>query len=357
MRPAIAIAVTAAIFVYGSRSSVASAASTGGSVAPQGAAATPWTAADALLDAAVPRIGGSVLLVMKDGRLVHRRAFGGFNVDTRVPIASASKWLSAAAILALVDRGALGLDDKARKYIPALIGDKAAITVRQLLSHTSGLPEEARCLNTRTTTLEACVNEIAAAPLLSAPGVRFRYGGPSMQVAGRIAEVAGRQPWHELFRDLIADPVGLAHTTFEGLVDTANPRIAGGAFSTADDYAAFLEMIRNGGMAGARRVLSEESIEAMQRDQTNGVPLSATPYSAFAGLDPALPLTRYGLGVWLDRIDARTGRGVELSAQGAFGFSPWIDRDRRVAGVLVVRSGLTRVMPVYLQLRQILREI
>jgi hypothetical protein len=65
-------------------------------------------------------------------------------------------------------------------------------------------------------------------------------------------------------------------------------------------------------------------------------------------------LTRYGLGEWRERVDA-TGRAVEVSSQGAFGFSPWIDKERMLVGVLMLRSSLIQVMPVYLDLKQIVR--
>ncbi|MBK9657250.1 MAG: beta-lactamase family protein [Rhodanobacteraceae bacterium] len=102
------------------------------------------------------------------------KAFGNYTLDQRVPIASASKWLSAAVIARLVDRGVLRWDDRIERYLPNAPADKRAITLRQLFSHTSGLTgAPAFCLGDPTASLQACVDNILATPLLYAPGRGF----------------------------------------------------------------------------------------------------------------------------------------------------------------------------------------
>jgi CubicO group peptidase (beta-lactamase class C family) len=85
-------------------------------------------------------LDGACLLVVKDGKTIYEQCFGKYKPDTLVSIASASKWLSAATIMTLVDAGKLSLDDSVSKYLPKFTGTKGEITIRQLLSHTSGLP-------------------------------------------------------------------------------------------------------------------------------------------------------------------------------------------------------------------------
>jgi hypothetical protein len=104
-------------------------------------------------------------------------------------------------------------------------------------------------------------------------------------------------------------------------------------------------------------VLSEASVDEMLRDQTNGVPIEFSPYQQYGHLDPTFPSLRYGVGNWLERVDAETGEVVENSSQGAFGCSPWIDRRRNLAGILLVYSQGEKVQPVYVELKALVREI
>ena len=300
--------------------------------------------------------GGASIAIVQNGKVILRRHYGTFADETVVPIASASKWISAAVIMSVVDEGKLSLDDRVIKYIPSFSGDKSSITIRQLLSHTSGLPADSGlrssgCLSDRFTTLAACAGEIAAGPLIAAPGTEFNYGGLSMQVAGRVAEIVEAKPWEEIFQQRIARPLALTTMTYGS---SANPFIAGSVRSSLDDYVRFLQMILNRGVVNGRTILSAASVDEMQKDQTRGAAIGFTPYEKYGYLDAGLPSTRYGLGEWRERVDA-TGRAVEVSSQGAFGFSPWIDKERMLVGVLMLRSSLIQVMPVYLDLKQIVR--
>ncbi len=318
-----------------------------------------FAAVDQLLSASLPALGGGAsLLLAQNGDVVYRKAFGDLTLDSAVPIASASKWLSAAVIMSLVDEGKFSLDDTTGRFLPTFTGEKARITVRQLFSHTSGLPTgDAGCLGDRSTTLAACVDEISTLPLIGPPGAQFAYGGYSMQVAGRIAEIAGGKSWRQLFRERVTEPLGMSRTTFDVLGPTDNPRIAGGAISTLDDYGTFVRMISAGGTWNGRRVLSPEAVADMQADQTYGAPIVYSPYTQFASLQPALAATRYGIGEWREAVDPVTFAAREVSSQGAFGFSPWVDLRRRLAGVLLVYTRLSSAMPIYLELKNRIRQI
>lgn len=289
------------------------------------------------------RLRGAVMLLAKNNQVIYEKAFGDYSLTTVVPIASATKWISASVIMSLVDEGKLSLDTPISKYLPNFTGKKGTITLRQLLSHTSGLPGNHRCLSKPSMTLAGCVDEISEVSLQSDPGREFRYGGVSFQVAGRIAEVVSGKSWKELYEEKIKIPLNMAHTGY-GLVN--NPRIAGGASSTVEDYANLLQMHLNNGVFKGKQVLSTPSVEEMQRDQTFGVPLAYTP----------LPDNRrYGLGAWRDLVDSN-GRARQLSSPGAFGFSPWIDRQRNLLGVFLVRDRLGNVLPLVRDMQQVVRD-
>lgn len=257
-------------------------------------------AIDPLIEANLERLGGGASIVLvQQGRVVFLKHYGDFDSSTVVPIASASKWVSASVIMALVDEGKLSLDDRVSQYIPSFTGDKSAITIRQLFSHTSGLPSDTglgsnNCLSDRFTTLAACAEEIARLPLVAGPGTEFRYGGASMQVGGRVAEIADGRSWDRIFEQRIARPLGMTTMSYGFLGN--NPLIGGGARSNLDDYLRFLTMIANDGVFEGQRLLSAAAIAEKQMDQTRGAAIVESPYVRFAYIDPAFALTRYGLG-------------------------------------------------------------
>lgn len=312
---------------------------------------------DRFLAAAVPELGGGcALLVVRDGKVLYQSSFGSVDVGKSIRIASATKWLTGAVLLSLVDEGKLGLDDPASRYLPGLGGDKAGITVRHLLSHTSGLPMTHPALDRRDISLREAVDAIAAAPLMSAPGQICVYGDASIQVAGRIAEIASGRSWTALFTSKISVPLGMTHTSCEGFESTSNPHLAGGAVSTAGDYANFLVMLLGKGEYLGRRVLSRSAVEEMFRDQTRGSPLRFNPFEFFAELHPEWRKVRYGICTWLEVFDGATGTVLEASAPGVFGFCPWIDIRRNLAGVFVAQTGMEKALPAYLKLKALIRK-
>ena len=290
------------------------------------------------------RFEGASVLLMRDNRLIYKRTFGDYSLNTVVPVASATKWISASVIMSLVDEGKLSLDAPISQYLPKLTGQEGSITLRQLLSHTSGLRGFNRCLGDESTTLAKCTDQIFQVGLKVDPGTEFSYGGVSFQVAGRLAEVVSGKSWKTLFEERIKKPLNMVNTTYG---DTENPRIAGGAVSTLQDYANLLQMHVNGGMFNGKRVLSAASVDEMQRDQTRGVPIVLTPYK---------DNRRYGLGEWRDIVDAK-GKAIQLSCQGAFGFSPWIDPQRKLLGVFLVRNRFRTVTPTVEQVQKTIREM
>ena len=323
--------------------------------APTVSAAYDFTNLDKILERVAPKHGGIALVLVKEDRVIYRKSFGRHTPETVVPIASASKWLSGALIMTLVDEGKLSLDDAVSEYLPEFSGDKANITIRQLFAHTSGLPSETRCRNDKQTSLERCASEIARLRLVATPGEEFFYAGVSMHVGGRVAEVVSGKSWNDLFVERIATPLGMTKTDFFAYGPTSNPRPAGDARSSADDYARFLQMLLREGKFNVRQILSPRAVTELHSDQTGGARIEYTIYEKHRDLDPNLVLARYGVGVWREK--AMNGQLQELSSQGALGFTPWIDVERKLGGVISVRSSFSRIMPDYLELKDEIRRI
>ncbi len=308
-----------------------------------------FSAATALIQNAVSAVplDGASLTLIKDGQVIYERHFGGYNADTTVFIASASKWLAGATLMTLVDEGKLSLNDQVSKYLPYFTGAKGAITIRQLFSHTSGLPgiaDDANCLGARSVTMDACAREIAQLDLVGPPGAQFAYGENSMQVAGRICEIVSGKSWESLFQEKIATPLGMADATFG---PSQNPIVAGGARSKLNDYANFLRMILNEGQFSGRRVLSVESVREMQRNLTAGLPIASAPVGRSA--------VNYAIGEWIDILDAQ-GNAVQVSSPGAFGFTPWVDKKRNLLGVFLVQTQRQNVSSTVAMVQQKVRE-
>ncbi len=279
---------------------------------------------------------GAAVLIARHHRVIYERCFGRYNPETSVYIASAGKWLAAAAIMSVVDEGKLSLDDPVAKWLPQLKGAKGRATLRQLLSHTSGYrpyqPEDQP--QDAYQTLEESVAHIVPLPAVSSPGERFDYGGLAMQVAGRMAEIATGKEWEALFQARIARPLHMTNTHFTP-VDSAgghNPMLGGGAHSTLHDYANFLSMIAAGGLFEGRRVLSAKAIAEMQAGQVRGavVPRDNFVERVRGGTHNGI----YGLGEWRERVDDR-GNALLISSPSWAGAYPWIDKAADIYGVIL----------------------
>lgn len=292
-------------------------------------------------------LDGASLRVNKHGNVVYRRAFGGYTLSSRIHIASSSKWLSALTVARLVEKGQMRWTDTVGQYFPTIEASKRPITLAQLFSHTSALPGgDDSCMSNPLYTLATCANRILQEPLIGEPGKVFSYGGNSMQVAGRMAELATGKSWDDLFIAEMVTPLGMNATDFAtsstepGYVRNTNPRIAGGVRSTLEDYGRVVDMVLAYGCldntvllpcAPNRRFLTRATVEFMAIDRTVGtIDISRPPTSTGFG---------YGLGQWIDPSSP-----LIVSSPGAFGFTPWVDRVNQVAGVLMVDDLNTRVV-------------
>ncbi|MEM7612944.1 MAG: serine hydrolase domain-containing protein [Pseudomonadota bacterium] len=248
--------------------------------------------------------------------------------------ASASKWLTSATILTLVEQGALRLDDRPQRYLDFWTDDpldiRSGITLAQLLSFTAGFhrsPADAGCIGQSTITLQGCVAEWYAIGVDATPGTTYHYGPVPMQIAAAMAEVATGQPWAEIVRLSIGVPLGLASTEFVGI----NPRASGAALSSARDYARFLQAHLTGELIAG-------TLTELTRERTTGVTISSEP----AAISQNQIDWQYGLGVWreCDRTswDATCAGRTVVSSPGAFGWYPWLDLDNGYYAVLAMEE-------------------
>lgn len=285
-------------------------------------------------------VPGASLLVLQDGKLVEQEAYGSYDLSTVVPIASASKWLSGAVIMSVVDDGLVKLDEPISTYLPAARNRPAgAITMRQLVAFTSGLEYDERipCYADLSVTLEECNATIVDLPLLAKPGAGYRYTGTHLHVAAGVVEAVTGKTWEEVFQERIARPLAMTGTTFTSPARNAtavdgHPGPGGTAFSTLGDYGRFLEMLVHDGVApDGTRILESATVAEMARDQTGDAKfISAASYRKKAQ-------TPYGVAHWLDIVDAN-GTALVESSPGKMGFRPWIDHVNKIAGVYLIRD-------------------
>ena len=298
---------------------------------PSPAAEPP--ASEELADALRPfaergTLAGAVVLVADKEKILALDAVGYSDVAAKTPIetdavfwiASQSKPITAAALMILVDDGKVKLDDAISKYLPEFNGlwvaaekDKdhillkkpgRAVTIRDCLSHMSGMPFASAA---ETPTLDAlplkvAVKSYAMTPLDAEPGTKYAYSNAGINTAGRIIEVVSGMAYEEFLDKRLFTPLGMTETTFwpseaqvkrlakvygsdkekKALVETKigqlqsplsertkrHPMPAGGYFSTATDVSRFCRMLLNGGTLDGKRVLTEASVKEMATRQT-----------------------------------------------------------------------------------------
>ena len=257
------------------------------------------------------------LVLRVDGQVVCRLYYGSHSDTTKVYTVSAAKWLTAATVMTVVDQGLLGVSTKVSQVFPETPALTANITLSQLLSHTSGLLWFSRCMNLSRYTLQECAEIILASDVHFTAGAGFFYSGPPFTVAGAMAERVTGEQWEQLFQTAIGAPLGMRITTYG---TSTNPSLSEGAVvSTAEEYARFCQMLLDGGTFIGRQVLSSGSVQQMRTNWTSGIERVNSPRGEMD----------YGLGAWLEQVDAG-GLGVVVSSPGAGGFFPMVDYNRRM---------------------------
>jgi methyl acetate hydrolase len=356
-------------------------------------------AIDRLFQSAVDagEIPGVVAAVTNRSEVVYLKAFGKQDVAGGVPmstdalfrIASMTKPVTSVGVMMLYEQGRLRLDAAAGDYVPSMNGreviaafnEKDAtyttqpaarpVTVRQLLTHTSGLAypfTSATVLALQTKTGTAARD----LPLLFDPGTRWNYS-PSTAVLGTIVETLSGQSIEEFDQARIFRPLGMVDTSYllpaekaarlvtvhrrdgNGVTEIPNPPVYtpdvrgdGGLVSTASDYSAFLQMLLNEGQRHGTRLLSADSVRLMTSNQIGSLvvetmpavmPQTAAAFPFGAGID------KFGLGFQIAMTD---GRARHERAAGSYTWAGinnthfWVDPENGIGVVM-----MTQVLPFY----------
>ncbi len=335
-------------------------------------------------------IAGAVTVVGRKDGVLSLEAVGLQSLEGQRPmpkdalfkIASMTKPITAVGVMILVEEGKVGLDQPVEKYLPEfkgqlLVAGKSGdtvtlrkpprpITVRDLLTHTSGLPGGfppglADLYQKRNHTLAEVIMAQSQRPLDFGPGSKWSYCNAGIDTLGRIIEVVSGQAYEDFLKQRIFGPLKMVDTTFyptpdqqarlavmygtkDGkLVASANALIelppgarypipAGGLYSTGADLARLYRMMLGKGELEGVRILSEQSVAEMTKVQTGDLKAAFTPGMGF-GLGWAVVRTPTGVTGMLS--PGTYGHG------GAFGTQAWIDPHKDLFMVLLIqRSGL-----------------
>jgi uncharacterized protein YbbC (DUF1343 family)/CubicO group peptidase (beta-lactamase class C family) len=254
------------------------------------------------------KIPGAVVLIGYEGQVVYRKAFGERSlvperrpmaVDTMFDMASMTKVMATTtAVMQLVEQGKIELSAPVSDYWPEFKQNgKELVTIRELMTHYSGLPPDLE-LKPAWTGYDTAMQMIVAAQLDVPPGTRYIYSDVNFETLGEIVRRVSGEPLDVYSAEHIFKPLGMKDTLFKppaalrnrialtqyehgssgpvlwGVVHDTTSRFMGGVaghaglFSTADDVSIFAQMLLNGGTYNGVRILSPLSIEKMTTPQT-----------------------------------------------------------------------------------------
>jgi CubicO group peptidase (beta-lactamase class C family) len=187
------------------------------------------------------------------------------------------------------------------------------------------MEREAGCTLLAGISLADCVSLMSQTPLVAPPGTRFDYGSTHLHVAARMAEVVTGSPWNDLFAAQLKTPLGLGpdlefYTAPRMGLGTTNPLVAGGLRATMNEYARLLALDFNRGLHQGTRLIDDALFTAQAAEPYPDATIGFSPV-ADTGLN-----FHYGLTAWLECQPPAANCPV-LSSPGAFGFTPWFDRD------------------------------
>lgn len=313
-----------------------------------------WTALESELKAKQKLLGTDlVAMIWKKGdTLIYKKEMGLFNSKTSAPIASCSKWLTAALVMQFVDEGKLSLDDKISQWIPEFARyGKNYITLRHCLSHFTGVDDEGGFLKKmfqrkKFNSLEEEVNSFASREIRTNPGTDFWYGNIGLNIAGRVVEVITKKRFDIVIKQKLFTPMTMRRTSFTSLDGMLlNP--SGGASSTADDYMKFLVMLMNKGKYAGKQILSDASVNQLMEIQTTPGKIKYAPRAA-TGFN-------YALGSWV--VETYDGQASVLASPGLFGTWPMIDFCRGYAYIILVKDLLSEEKAgIHMEIKTIIDE-
>lgn len=337
------------------------------------------------LQAAVQKSGlpAVVALVVSADKELYREAFGEANVAAHTPLTpdaifrifSMTKPVTSVAAMMLVEEKKIALDDPIAKHLSgkdamqAVISmdglghfvsrpPETSVTVRQLLTHTSGIAYASSDeIVKRVQDSAPSIPETSI--LVHEPGERWTYG-PSTRVLGQIVASVSGQPLDVFFQERIFAPLGMIDTAFtvaddkrtrlvttherkggalveQKTPDKLTPTIMGdsGLYSTASDYGRFIRLILNGGTLNGKRLLTEATVKAMSSNQIGKLTIQRP-----AGANPGSNRDGFGFGFQVAQLaqpDPRHRSTGSLSWAGAQNTYFWIDPTRHIGAVLLAQ--------------------
>jgi CubicO group peptidase (beta-lactamase class C family) len=331
-------------------------------------------------------IAGAVTLVLQHGRVAQLAAVGKSDLasgralkpDDLFWIASMTKPMTAVCVLILQDERKLSIEDPVEKYLPefkgewvvsefgedrrVLVKSPRPITLRDLLTHTSGLGD-VKSPRPHSTLAELCM-AYAREPLFFPPGSKWNYCNSGINTLGRIVEIVSGQPFAEFLQQRVLDPLGMKDTTFwptpaqaarlaksyqrnkEGKLEEISvfftegplsdkqrtPFPSGGLYSTAEDVAAFYQMMLNGGAFSGRTILKTETVALMTTTQSGNL---KTGFVEGMSWGLGFQVVKEPRGVTASLSPGSFGHG------GAYATQSWADPKRDLIFVLMIqRAGL-----------------
>lgn len=275
------------------------------------------------------KLASGLTMLARHGETFHFEPYGALDLESGAPVErdtlfriySMTKPITSAAVMMLYEEGRFSLDDPVGKFIPELASMKVydgmgetgmrlvdqnqPITIRHLLTHTSGLsygfhqdsPVEEMYREADITppdgTLQEMVEKLGRLPLITQPGTKWRYSFAT-DVLGYLVEAVSGKSFDQFLQDNILDPLGMSDTSFfapeekldrlatvygagsGGIAPIHNPLVdrharphtlfsgGGGLVSTASDYMRFCQMLLNGGILGDERLLAPKTVEMMR---------------------------------------------------------------------------------------------
>ena len=330
-------------------------------------------------------VAGLVAVIGNQDGIQSQSALGMQNVEAKTPmkpdalfrIASMTKPVTAIGIMILQDEGKLSVDDDVAKHLPEFAGQKLAvkengketlrepsrpIKIRDLLTHTSGLPggypaDMKNLYFDRQHTLAEATSAAAKQPLQFEPGTKWAYCNSGIDALGRIIEVKSGQSYEDFLQQRVFKPLKMVDTTpfpsekqltrLAGLYDRKNNQLvfanyvligptkdakhpipAGGLFSTAADLARLYQMMLNQGELDGQRILSKAAVKQMTSLQTGDI---KTGFTDGMGVGCGWAVVREPTGVHAMMSPGTYGHG------GAFGTQGWIDPAKKVFVILLIQ--------------------
>lgn len=341
-----------------------------------------------------------VAMVARGDQVIYQGAYGKQTdaatgtvpADAIFRAASMTKTVTSVALMQLVERGRVKLDEPASTYLPELARvqvldgfdengkprlrpPKSAITIRQLLTHTSGFGYEfldaklARYVASggMPTMMTGVGEGWLHAPLLFDPGTAWEYG-IGLDWVGKIVEKGSGRSLEDYFRENIFTPLGMADSFFNVPLDkqarvvTVHQRNAdgtlteqpnqfqpvtffsggGGLYSTAGDYLKFTRMLLNGGKLGKARILRADTVAMMARNQIGEmqmVLLQSQIPQLVASVNMPGSLDKFGFGFAINTKPNPGGRAAgSMAWDGIFNTFYWIDPQRKTTAVLMMQT-------------------